>query len=330
MQSNSATFWQSAIHFLQHLHDSRRHSALTIENYQRDLEALRAYLAEAGYPPIDPEAEALDFALSLIDRLAVRGFISYLSDRGNSPRTINRRLSALRSFYDYLIRRGLVEQNPLANIRFLKQEKRLPVFLDQAAAEQLMDYDEAGQGREGSPFWVRDRAMWETLYSTGMRVASLVGLDLAHLDLREAQVQVTAKRGKQLTLPLTPVALEAIQAYLPVRQKFLNSPENGFHQKEPAALFLGRFGERLTARGVQQRMKHYALALGLGKVTPHTLRHSCATHLLENGADLRYVQELLGHSSLSTTQQYTHVTMSHIQEVYRQAHPRAKKPKANS
>jgi integrase/recombinase XerC len=156
-----------------------------------------------------------------------------------------------------------------------------------------------------------------------MRVASLAGLNINDLDHENHRLQIRAKGGKSQQLPLTDAAKEALQEYLSVRSLFLNAKVHSRQKKDPTALFLGKFGERLTTRGVQLRLKRYSLALGLGKATPHTLRHSCATHLLENGASLRFVQELLGHSSLSTTQQYTHVTMSHIQDVYQKGHPRA-------
>ncbi|MEW6235572.1 MAG: tyrosine recombinase XerC [Candidatus Omnitrophota bacterium] len=310
--------------FLDNLTARERRSPKTVENYGRDLSLLQDYLRESGYEAaVNAEGE-LDYAIEQIDALALRGFLSYLLSRGNSPRSINRRLSALRMFFDYLIRRGALGADPSAALSSMKQKKTLPVFLDQTKAEELVEYPYPIS--EDSPeIALRDHAMLEVLYASGMRVSSLVGLNLSDIDLQAGALRIHAKRNKEQTLPLGGPAMEALNQYLKVRKKLLLAPAVENQCKDPQALFLGRFGERLTARGVQLRLKKYALALGLGKTTPHSLRHSCATHLLENGADLRFVQEILGHSRLSTTQQYTHVTLSRIQEVYQNAHPRSTK-----
>ncbi len=308
--------------FLDSLVNTERRSPHTVENYRRDLRFFVQYLQESGYPTFQGE-EDVDFALETVDTLAVRGFISYLLDRGNSPRSINRRLAALRSCFTFLHRRGIVERNPVAPVPYMRQKKTLPVFLDQERAETLMEYPTDERIKE-EILSLRDRAMLEVLYSTGMRVSSLVGMNLVDLDLHNRAVYIRAKGGKENVLPLGEPACEALKDYLARRKELLDAPPTKRNKKAPGAVFLGKFGERLTARGVQLRLKKYALSLGLGKTTPHTLRHSCATHLLENGANLRFVQEILGHSSLSTTQQYTHVTMSHIQDVYKKSHPRNK------
>ncbi|MDP8246010.1 MAG: tyrosine-type recombinase/integrase [Candidatus Hinthialibacter antarcticus] len=310
--------------FKTHLVETERRAENTIENYLRDLKFLRRYLAESGYDPLDSESDELDFALTRIDSLALRGFITYMVDRNQTPRSINRRLSSLRMFFKFLIHRGWIETNPIETIRFLKQNKRLPVFLDQNQAQNLVEHPKAKNEKEHA-LALRDRAMLEVLYATGMRVSSLQSLNLADLDVGRATIHMRAKGGKRLTAPLSEPAMEALRNYFSVRTQLLNGPVSKRHPKDPNALFVGRFGERLSARAVQLRLKKFSLALGLGKTTPHTLRHSCATHLLENGADLRFVQELLGHSNLSTTQHYTHVTLSHIQDVYQHSHPRSKK-----
>ena len=313
----------TAIHqFLDYLRTTEGRSLHTVENYQRDLGFLVQFLGASGYPT---RGES-DFSLDIIDKLALRGFLTYLVDRGNTPRSINRRLSALRSFFGFMERRGIIDKNPTDTLHFLKEKKRLPVFLDQERAEELMQHPHAPLVQD-PPLVKRDKAMLELLYSTGMRVSSLAGLNLNDLDITDDSVRIRAKGGKVQTLPLTPVAHDTLMDYMAVRPILLNRPCSSRHAKAPMALFLGRFGERLTPRGVQLRLRRYALSLGLGKTTPHTLRHSCATHLLENGADLRFVQELLGHSSLSTTQIYTHVTLSRIQEVYQKAHPRSEEKK---
>jgi integrase/recombinase XerC len=312
--------------FLASVKESGKGTSKTPENYYRDFTLFFDYLTCSSDSSALHHQQETDFDLEKIDAVTIRGFVSYLLERGNVPRSINRRLSMLRSFYKYLERRGIITLNPLLSIRFMKEQKKLPVFLDQQRAEELMDHP--GQSVHASdPVLVRDHAMLELFYSTGMRVSSLVAINLSDLDVKKMVVRIRVKGGKAQSLPFGETVLDALNAYLPIRERFLQAAETERHTKDPQALFLGKFGERLTTRGVQLRFKRYALSLGLGKTTPHTLRHTCATHLLENGADLRFVQELLGHSSLATTQRYTHVTMSHIQEVYQVAHPRASNKK---
>ncbi len=308
--------------FANFLREERLRSPHTVMNYRRDVERFRDYMIESGYP-ID-ETEPPDIRVHTADALAVRGFMSYLLDKGNQPRSINRRLASLRSFFLYLTHEGVITQNPVESLRFMKEAKRLPEFLDQERAESFVE-SPTPQTAHKQALELRDRAMLETLYATGMRVSSLVNINLTDLDTEKATVHIIAKGRKEQFLPLGNAALQAIQDYLKLREELLNTPETQRNKKCPQALFLGKFGERLTPRAVQYRLKKYALAKGTGKTTPHTLRHSCATHLLENGADLRFVQEMLGHSSLSTTQQYTHVTLNRMQEVYQTSHPRNKK-----
>ncbi len=318
-----ATLRSALSSFKDHLIELARRAEKTIENYSRDIEMLRKYLTESGYETVNSESEKPDFSLDQIDSLTLRGFITYMVDQNQSPRSINRRLSSIRMFYKFLIERGWVEVNPSENIRFLKQNKRLPTFLDQNQAQQLVEHPEPAKDEE-RPLALRDRAILEVLYSTGMRVSSLQNLNLADLDMGKGTINLRAKGGKRLTAPLSQPSLDSLRNYFTIRKQLLDGPVSKRHPKDPQALFVGRFGERLSARAVQLRLKKFALSLGLGKATPHTLRHSCATHLLENGADLRFVQELLGHTNLSTTQHYTHVTMSHIQDVYKKSHPRSK------
>ncbi|MBI1386973.1 MAG: tyrosine-type recombinase/integrase [bacterium] len=297
-----------------------RKAEKTVVNYIRDLSMFRDYLFESGYC----RNEEKGVEIEVCDTLAVRGFISWLTDRGNAARSINRRLSSLRLFFHFAEQRGLIAVSPMRTIHFLKQKKRLPVFLDQQQAQDLVEHP-MPSGDKDEALAIRDRAMLELLYASGMRVSSLSGLNCSDLDMARGAARIRAKGGKRLTCPLSDAAMETMRSYLKIRERLLKGPDSKRHPKDPAALFVGRFGERLSPRAVQYRLKKFALALGLGKATPHTLRHSCATHLLENGADLRFVQELLGHSNLSTTEQYTHVTMSRIQEVYQGAHPRAGK-----
>lgn len=309
--------------FVQFLAESEKCTEKTIENYSRDMALFQTYLTDGSDPSLFNIGESTDFDLDQIDTLTIRGFISFQLHRGNTARSINRRLSMLRSFYSYLEIHGQISQNPLSALRFMKEQKKLPVFLDQQRADELVEYPGIRKEIDAN-LVLRDRAILELLYTTGMRVSSLVSLNLSDVDLKKKMVQIKTKGGKAQQIPLCGSAIESLLHYLDVRSVFTEEALKKGRERESHAVFLGRFGERLTARGIQLRFKRYSLSLGLGKTTPHTLRHSCATHLLENGADLRFVQELLGHSSLSTTQQYTHVTMSRIQEVYQVAHPRAK------
>ncbi len=323
----SESFNKAVESFLDYLLYQEKRAVKTVENYKRDLMMLRHYLQESGYEGLYADETEPDFSLAQIDALAVRGFLSYQLSRGNSPRSINRRLSALRMFFDFLFRRGRIKNDPTQFLRSMKQSRSLPVFLDQEQADMFVDCPEESIS-DCPELAIRDRAILEMLYSTGMRISSLVAINLNDVDAQRGYVQIQAKGGKNQWLPLNENAVERLNEYLTIRPTLLKGPE-GKAEKDPRALFLGRFGERLTPRGIQMRFRKYTLAKGLGKTTPHTLRHSCATHLLENGADLRFVQELLGHSDLSTTEQYTHVTMAHIQDVYNRAHPRANKKKSS-
>lgn len=309
--------------FRNYLIETEKRASKTVEHYIRDLNRFHAYLVESSYSPISCQTDSPDFALSSLDTLAVRGFVTYMVDQDHSASSINRRLSSLRMFFRHMLRSGWIDKNPMDAISFMKQRKTLPAFLDQNQAQALVEAPK--QPHESNPLLAaRDRAMLETLYSTGMRVSSLENLNCNDLDLSHGSIRLRAKGGKRLTAPLNDAAMQAIQDYLAIRSRLANGPESKRHPKDPAALFVGRFGERLSSRAIQYRLKKYVLSLGLGEATPHTLRHSCATHLLENGADLRFVQELLGHSQLSTTQHYTHVTLNRIQELYKSSHPRAK------
>lgn len=310
------------LEFSKYLREEKLCSPHTVDNYTRDLRFFVQYMIDAGYPTVD--GDELDVDILSVDLLAVRGFMSYMLDEGNQPRSVNRRLAAIRSFFDYATREGVIQKNPVETLRMMKEAKRLPEFLDQERAETFVEAPNP-QLSHNSILSIRDRAMLEILYATGMRVSSLVNINLGDLDLQKGTVHIIAKGRKELNLPVGEAAVQAIHEYLAVRDELLSTPETPRNKKCPMALFLGKFGERLTPRAVQYRLKKYALAKGTGKTTPHTLRHSCATHLLENGADLRFVQEMLGHSSLATTQQYTHVTLSRMKDVYQSSHPRSKK-----
>ena len=244
--------------------------------------------------------------------LEVRRFVVQLAERGVSKRTIARKLSCLRSFFRFLCREGIIDHNPAEPVPTPRLEKRLPSFLDEQQMTRLLAAPSTKRWQD-----VRDRAILETLYSTGMRVSELAGLNLDDLDEISGTVIVRGKGKKERLCPIGETALKAIRVYMAKRPK-------GKALRVPYALFVSQKGNRLTVRQVDRLLVRYVRAAGLpASISPHSLRHSFATHLLDRGADLRSVQELLGHASLSTTQIYTHVTAQRLKKVYDQAHPRA-------
>jgi integrase/recombinase XerC len=292
--------------FLRDLRVERRASAHTVRNYGVDLQQFVDWLAARG--PIPP--------MKAVDPLLLRGFLaSGYPDW--SPATTARKLSALRSLFAYFVRRGWREDNPAKAVDAPKQRKKLPRFLPVDEAFALV---EAPKGEE--PLALRDRAMLELMYASGLRVSELVGLDVPDLDLSAGVVRVLGKGNKERMVPVGRFARAALGAWLAVRRQVLAKGGG----RGGAALFLNAAGGRLTARSVARRLDAAALKAGLDRhVNPHALRHTFATHLLEGGADLRAIQELLGHASLSTTQRYTHVNLDRLMAVYDQAHPRAKR-----
>ena len=232
-----------------------------------------------------------------------------------TPRAPRRKLATLRSFYKFLIRRGIVSVNPLSTIRTPKQEKRLPKCLDLEQVQKLLEAP-----GDADLLSARDKAMLEVLYSSGIRVSELVELEMADLDLQEGVLRVRGKGRKDRLTPIGSQAIKAIQRYFELR-----AVDSRCQGPDSHRVFLNKHGECLSTRSVRRKLDKYLLTAGLDPgISPHTLRHSFATHLLNNGADLRSVQELLGHQSLSTTQIYTHLTTQRMKDVYDQAHPRAK------
>lgn len=298
--------------FLSYLRTERRSAALTCETYERDLESLREFVRREGF--------ALDAAS--LDLLALRGFLASLVVN-NAPATIARKIAALRAFYRFLMRRQRHKYNPAAALRLPKVPRPLPKFLSIEDAGALMTGPTADPN---GALALRDRAMFELLYSAGIRVSELAGLTLTRLDVSAAQARVLGKGSKERIVPLGAKSVEALDAYLRVRGH-LRPRKTG--KQHPDAVFLGRYGTRLTARQVQNLLqRHAAMSTGRPDVHPHMLRHTCATHLLDAGADLRAIQELLGHASLSTTQRYTHVSIDRLMAAYDSAHPLARKPRA--
>ncbi len=296
--------------FLDYLKLERDASPHTLRNYGLDIAAFLKYLNEAkgaGYP------------LSAVDSLTLRAYLSSLHE-GHARSSISRHLAALRSFFRYLRLRGLVSQDEAALIPLPKTEKRLPIYLSVAEVERLL-----GAAGGDTKEKIRNRAIVELLYSTGLRVSELAALDqeefVAAAGSGEAgSLRVLGKGKKERVVVFGSLAREAVMEYLAVRNQFFLA---GKLTSEPA-LFLNSRGGRLTVRSVERVVHAAALEAGLSpEVSPHTLRHSFATHLLANGADLRLIQELLGHSSLSTTQKYTHLELEQILTEYRRAHPKA-------
>jgi integrase/recombinase XerC len=273
------------------------------------LHTLRAYSRD-----LDEFASFLDEKPKDIDYLDIRSYIASLHHRELKKSSISRKLAAIRSFFKYLHREGYVKKNPAKLVSSPKVPKTLPRFLDVDETFSLMDTPKGDTFRP-----TRDKAMLELLYSSGLRVSELTSLDVVDLDMKESVVRVKGKGRKERIVPIGSKSMEALQNYLPERISL---------KKKSPALFLNNRGGRLTQRSVRRILVNYSRMINLkGDVGPHTLRHTFATHLLHEGADLRSIQELLGHSSLSTTQKYTHVDIRHLADVYDKAHPMARKEK---
>lgn len=289
--------------FDQHLLIERNVSEHTRSAYQRDLLEFKRFL-NSIFKTVDLEC------LIHIDRIVLRRYLAELHKK-NRKSTIARKLSAIRTFFRYLVREGLLAANPGDLVSTPRQEKYLPTTLSVDETFTLID-----SVNQADRLSLRDRAILELLYSCGLRISELTGLDVGKVDFGQGLVRVTGKGDKERIVPIGQHALRALRAYLEER----GVPGD----QEP--MFLNRLGGRLTARSIQRHLKKHLLQAHLLKdATPHALRHSFATHLLDGGADLRAIQELLGHSSLSTTQKYTQVSVDHLTSVYDKAHPRSKK-----
>lgn len=306
--------------FLAHLAAERRVSSNTLLAYRRDLGQLDAYAREQlGREP----------ALGDLTRLLLRGWLARLA-RDRSAVTLARKVAAVRTWCRFLVRRGEVTDDPTALLGTPRLHRKFPVFLAAEPAGQLVE-SPATDGPTVTPgetraACLRDRAMFELLYGSGLRVGELVALDLGDLSTDLTEVRVLGKGHKERMVPVGSVAAVALADYLRVRVE-LADPRGGVI--DPAAVFLSRRGARLGVRRVQVLVRRYgAFAVNRPDLHPHALRHSCATHLLEGGADLRAIQELLGHQSLSTTQRYTHLSLERLLEAYDAAHPLAHRRRA--
>ncbi len=287
--------------FLNYLKTERNVSPHTVRSYLSDLEQLFDYLGETD--------------LASIDHQVLRQFMAHLMKRKVKKSSIARKLSAIRTFFKYLNRQGILTSNPARLVATPRREKRLPSVLTADDAQRLMEAP-VPRKTQGRDTVLRDRAVLETLYSTGIRASELIGINQEDIDRHGSLIRIRGKGRKERIVPIGGKALEALDAY----------SESSSRNPDSAALFTGSAGKRLTARTVQRILENYKKKLGLQQMaSPHTLRHSFATHLLESGADLRSIQELLGHSSLSTTQRYTHLNLDSLMETYDKAHPKARR-----
>jgi integrase/recombinase XerC len=295
--------------FLRYLKVERNASELTLKSYSEDFNSLFDYLRDRVGEVSGPAD---------LDVASLRGYVAYLHECDYSKATIARRLACLRSFLRYCQREGLVTSNPAKALRTPRAGRKLPHFLTGEQIAQLLEAPPANE-----PDGLRDRALLETMYSAGLRVAELVGLNLDHWDRDANILRVFGKGKKERIAPVGRHAAKALYAWLDVRE-----PKENGKPSDRAAIFLNRFGTRLTTRSVGRMLEKYLNLTGLDQHTsPHTLRHTFATHLLDGGADLRSVQEMLGHKSLTTTQIYTHVSTQRLRDTYEKAHPHARRKK---
>jgi len=308
-ETSEINFMQEVFNrYINYLEVERNASPYTVRNYTTDLlgseriKGFFAFLTERGTQ-----------SLNEVDRSLLRDYLAYLVEQGLVKASIARKLSAIRSFYRYLLREEIISTSPVATTTSPKLDRRLPSFLTTDEITRLLEAPDIS-----TPQGQRDRALMELLYASGVRVSELVKLNLEQVDLDTREIRVWGKGAKERMVLMGEPAAEALTAYL--NQGRLELPG----KKRTNAMFLNRYGERLTERSVQNILQEYANMVGIGKrVHPHMLRHTFATHLLDGGADLRVVQELLGHASLSSTQVYTHVSKSQAKRVYLSAHPMA-------
>ncbi len=300
------SFDSAADAYLEHLAHERRCAPLTVATYRRALVEFAAFLAAHGGGD----------DVARVDAAQVRAYLAGLYGE-NGPSTQGRKLAALRGLFSYLKGRGLVEANPAKALRSPRLRRKLPRFETVDEAKAIMEAE-----ADGTPAHLRDTAVVELLYGSGLRVSEAIGLDLADVDVEARCARVVGKGGKERQVPLGEKSVEALRAYLALRAEVVTVRGR---TPDPSALFVGRAGERLAVRAVQRLTRRRGLETGAREsVNPHALRHSCATHMLNAGADLRVIQELLGHASLSTTQRYTHVSIEGLMQVYDGAHPMAR------
>jgi integrase/recombinase XerC len=330
---------QSVAKFLEYLRSVRNSSPHTISNYGKDLEQFVVFLTPPGVQTA---------SLGKINHQMIREFVAHLHEAGLEKSSVARKLAALRSYFKYCVREGLLKENPARLVPTPKLPKRIPNvlsaeemsgFLDQLADAQnpqevhrkrkarrvpLGLTPQASLKLEDSLLLSRDRAILELLYAAGLRVSELTGLNLVDMDQKDQVVRVTGKGRKERIVPYGAKAADALRLYWPMREKLLHDNRNSAAKTNPEAVFLNYMGTRLTQRSVGRIVKKYVKLVNINwDMHPHSLRHAFATHLLADGADLRAIQELLGHQSLSTTQKYTHASIRQLMDIYDKAHPHA-------
>lgn len=296
--------------YVNYLQYERNASPHTIRNYRSDLVQFRNFLTQ-GRPKVSVD-------VTRVDALRIRGFLAYLFEREKKKSSIARKLAAVRAFFKFLSREGVLAESPASAVATPKLAKSLPrIMTEEEMGNFLSQVAQAASG--GEPGVVRDRAMLELLYASGLRVSELVGLDLGRVNFGDAMLLVRGKGRKERIVPFGSKANQALTEYLPLRERILRE-----NKTSGPALFLNARGGRLTTRSVDRLLKKYVRLFGPNvKVSPHSLRHAFASHLLTEGADLRAIQEMLGHASLSTTQKYTQVSIKQLMDVYDKTHPKA-------
>lgn len=298
--------------FIESLAVEKGYSENTCRGYRNDLEGFLQYLARHRLKESQGSQRIEQIEVDCVDRMSIRGYLGWLHT-GKKKATIARKLSAVRSFFKFLVKRGIIAENPAESILTPKQDKSIPQYLPVDEMFRLLDSIQTGNILD-----LRNRAIFETLYSSGIRVSELVGLNIIDVDFRGSIIRVLGKGSKERIIPIGQKALAAIRTY---RARL--EAESGIAAERNGPLFLNKNKGRLSARSVARILVELVKTCGLLKpVSPHTLRHTFATHMLDAGADLRIVQELLGHKSLSTTQKYTHVSIDRLMQTYDRAHPR--------
>ena len=289
--------------FIQMLRSEKYYSPHTCSNYRRDLRQFQAYLARQDIE-----------SWQQVDYNQVSAFAAQRHRAGRKSRTIQRELSSIRSFFQFMIRQGVLTQNPALEVRAPKADKPLPKTCDAESIDRLLQLSDASDGLQ-----VRDVAIFELIYSSGLRLAELVGIDLDDIDLAQRRLVVTGKGNKTRQLPIGGKAVKAVKRWQKLRPDYCRDSSQ-------SALFVSRRGRRISPRSVQSRLNRLIERQALQQhLSPHVLRHSFATHMLESSSDLRAVQELLGHANIATTQVYTHLDFQHLAQVYDAAHPRARR-----
>ena len=296
--------------FLEYLRFEKNYAANTLEAYERDLREFFSFLSDSG----------TGRGVTDIDHLVIRRFMGHLQRNGNRKSSSSRKLASLRSFFRYLNREGIVRTNPARLVNTPKTEQLNPAVLSEEDIVQMLECPD-----RSSPKGMRDAAILELLYATGIRVSELTGLNIGDIQFQQRLIMVRGKGRKERLVPFSERAAGVLQAYRPVRAVLLRKSKES---SDPEAFFLNLRGGRFTARSVQRMVSGYVTSAAAAlEVHPHTFRHSFATHLLRRGADLRSIQEMLGHADLSTTQKYTHLNLEELLETYRKSHPRSGKRK---